>query len=197
MVASARRDSAPLLARLFVPVGACCIIAAAALMAWGWRQSRQADAALASAQSELAQHIRQSRAKGATGEWQWTSGQSGLTYLAMLEVMGRGVSVPVLVEIDMEQLALMPCRWAGSVAGGSVTLCVYEDAPCARQLMTIPEGAELQLTVPSGETTLYGVTELRDVSSLDEVGTGAYDLILVECDEDLAPQRELRCTAVH
>lgn len=162
------------------------MVGALSLFAWGlWDNARAGDVA-ARTMGELRAELGADVAPGspaasaaATGGMATVS-VDGTDYIGYLTVPSLGLELPVASTWSYEQLADGPCRYYGSVAGGSLVIAGRSYAAHFGRLAELGVGDEVALTCADGTVYVYEVAEVDSVAAadVDAMTSGEFALTL-------------------
>ena len=182
--------------RLYLALGACLLLAAAALAAGNLREqraAREASSALLALTEQRMADIAPPTPAGAGAPQQ---DPSGLPAWAAWEVDGilsipsLDLRLPVLADFDEERLKVSVCAYERWEEGTSERLVIagHNYASHFGALSSLREGAEVSYQLPAGEVTEYRVTGIEEIPSDDHgsLEAGQWDITLLTCNWDMS-----------
>ena len=123
----------------------------------------------------------------------------GVECIGILSVPSYDITLPVQSDWDMDKLQYSPCRYSGSVTGGSLIICAHNYQSLFGMLKYMQVGDKIRFTDMMGMTYTYAVseTELLGAYDINEMKQDdGWDLTLFTCTYGGAQRVTLRCVRV-
>lgn len=120
----------------------------------------------------------------------------GVEYIGVISVPSYNITLPVQSEWSLEKLKNSPCRYSGSVNGGSLIICAHNYQSHFGKLKYITEGEKIRFTDMMGIVYTYTVNEidLINENNVDEMKQNdGWDLTLFTCNYGGMQRVTLRC----
>ena len=107
----------------------------------------------------------------------------GYRYIGYLSIPSLELDLPVQADWDYKKLKISPCRYSGTVKGEDLVIMAHNYTRHFGKLSQLSEGDSVVFMDMNGAATEYVVVgyEILDPYSVEEVTSGAYDLILFTC----------------
>ena len=107
----------------------------------------------------------------------------GLEYVAILDIPGLEISLPVLSEWSYPGLKKAPCRYTGSAYEENLTLVAHNYQSHFGGLPSLNPGDPITVTDMDGNVFSYTVAELNTIqpTAVEEVTGSNYPLVLCTC----------------
>ena len=120
----------------------------------------------------------------------------GVEYIGVISIPSYNIMLPVQSEWSLEKLKTSPCRYSGSVNGGSLIICAHNYQSHFGKLKYIRKGDKICFTDMMGITYTYDVSEI-DLINGDRVDqmkeNNGWDLTLFTCNYGARQRITLRC----
>lgn len=121
----------------------------------------------------------------------------GYSYIGILDVPSRGISLPVMAEWDYTRLKMAPCRYSGSYFTGDLVVCGHNYAKHFSPIRSVDIGAEVTFTAVDGAVYHYIVSnretvEPTEIDRMIDPGSD-WDLTLFTCNLGGKTRCAVRC----
>lgn len=182
--------------------GSLCIVAALVLVGYNlwdsWRAGQQAEV-LQQELEDASSNVEDTD----TLEGMASVTIDGRSYIGTIEVPSLGISLPVALDWDYDQLRLSPCRYSGSYLDDDLVICGHNYRSHFGPLLRVDIGAEVDLATVDGQLIRYVVgnvetlapTSIEEMVSNDqnEDQVSEWDLTLFTCTLGGRTRCAVRC----
>lgn len=107
----------------------------------------------------------------------------GYGYIGYLSIPALGLELPVMADWSDSQLAIAPCRYAGSLFTDDLVIMAHNYTGHFGSLSRLSEGDSVVFVDMDGDAVAYEVVALDVLAptAVEEMTSGAYDLTLFTC----------------
>lgn len=119
----------------------------------------------------------------------------GHEYIGVLDIPGKGLSLPVMSDWDYDKLRVSPCRYAGSLYTGDLVIAGHNYDTHFRPIKDLSIGDELHFTDMDGNVFHFAVLGVETIGP-NNVGTmlaGDWEMTLFTCTIGGQMRAAVRC----
>lgn len=120
----------------------------------------------------------------------------GVEYIGIISIPSYNIVLPVQSDWSLDKLRNSPCRYSGSVTGGSLIICAHNYQSHFGKLKYIQVGDKIRFTDMMGMTYTYSVSEIDLINgyNVEEMKeNNGWDLTLFTCNYGGRQRITLRC----
>lgn len=120
----------------------------------------------------------------------------GVEYIGVITVPSYNITLPVQADWSLAKLKNSPCRYSGSVTGGSLIICAHNYQSHFGKLKYVQVGEKIRFTDMMGMTYTYAVSEIDLINgyNVEEMKQNdGWDLTLFTCNYGGRQRITLRC----
>lgn len=120
----------------------------------------------------------------------------GKRYYAEIFIPELNICLPIMDEINHDNLQLAPCRYSGHAESGDLIIAGHNYASHFGPLKKIRPGAEIMIKTASGINYVYKVDCVENLSAwqVEEMETGEWELSLFTCTLSGKDRITVRCS---
>ena len=110
----------------------------------------------------------------------------GNDYIGIIEIPVLNLELPVMSEVDDDNLKISPCRYSGTIETNDLVICAHSYKKLFRYIKNLNQGDIVILTDMNGKEHLYQVelTEILAPTDIKEMIESDFDLTLYTCTND-------------
>lgn len=120
---------------------------------------------------------------------------NGNSYIGVLDIPSKGLSLPVMSEWSYPRLRIAPCRYSGSVYSGDIVIAGHNYARHFGPIRSMKPGDAVVFTDGDGNVFNYEVAEVEILNgaAVEAMQAGDWDLTLFTCTYGGRSRCALRC----
>lgn len=119
----------------------------------------------------------------------------GHEYIGVLDIPGKGLSLPVMNDWDYDKLRVSPCRYAGSLYTGDLVIAGHNYDTHFRPIKELAVGDELHFTDVDGNAFHFAVLGVETIgpNNVGAMLAGDWDMTLFTCTIGGQMRAAVRC----
>lgn len=117
-------------------------------------------------------------------------------YLGYIEIEELNLKLPIQNEYTYEDMALSPCRYAGSLKENNMIICAHNSYNHFGRLKNLSIGSKIRIICVDGKKYTFKVRsiEILKANDINKMKQGNWDLTLFTCTLDARNRVTVRCS---